>query len=145
MEVKQEDGEILTPWKEVNTSPPKDALMEVNRVNDKDLEKENLQNEGHIKCSERAKDPEIQTDHIGDENAGESSSEPKEPTESEANKSNKLVKDGRYNEKANIDIRNKIVLDDKEDDDEEDDDDGFMPRKLFFFSFFEFKKEETSA
>ncbi|XP_065935061.1 gelsolin-related protein of 125 kDa-like [Magallana gigas] len=151
MEVKQENEENLTAVKEVNTSPPKDAWMEVNRVNDRNLkkEKENLQNEGHIKCSERAKDPETQTDHIRVENPGQSSSGPKEPkpkdSESEAIKSNELVKDGRDNEKTNTDIRNKLVLDDNENDDEEDDDEGFMPRKLFFFSFSEFKKEETSA
>nr|XP_034338631.1 uncharacterized protein LOC105343485 [Crassostrea gigas]XP_034338632.1 uncharacterized protein LOC105343485 [Crassostrea gigas] len=151
LEVKQEEGEILTPWKEVNTSPPKDALMEVNRVNDKNLkkEKENLQNEGHIKCLERAKDPEIQTDDIRDESTGQSGSGPKEPnrkdSESKAIKSNELVKDGSNNKQTNVNIRNKLVLHDKEDDDEEDDDEGFMPRKLFFFSFSEFKKEETSA
>nr|XP_034338506.1 glutamic acid-rich protein-like [Crassostrea gigas] len=149
MEVKQENEENLTPVKEVNTSPPKDALMEVNRVNDRNLkkEKENIKNEGHVK--EKAKHPEIQTDDIRVENPGQSSSGPKESkpidSESEAMESNELVKDGRDNEKTNTDIRNKLVLGDNEDDDEEDDDNGFMPRKLFLFSFSEFKKEETSA
>lgn len=47
-----------------------------------------------------------------DENTGQSSSKPKKlkqkDSESEAIKSDELVKDGRDHEKANIDIRNKV-------------------------------------
>lgn len=50
------EEENLTPVKEVNSAPPKDALMEVNHVNDENWkkEKENLQDEGH-KQLEKAK------------------------------------------------------------------------------------------
>lgn len=47
-----------------------------------------------------------------DENTGQSSSKPKElkqkDSESEAIKSNELVKDGSNNEQTNVNIRNKV-------------------------------------
>lgn len=56
----------VTPVKEVNSAPPLDALMEANHVNDEMLKKEkkSFQDEGDIKCLERAKDHEIQMDGI---------------------------------------------------------------------------------